>query len=224
MAIAAAVTLGTSALVGWILGQVFRLSAGVLELLADGVASAARTNELIEEHLIPSLDRIVMALEDQAPGHPGPARPASQTEEPEALRSALRRAQAAGQVGKAFELRDALTRHLRGESLHELDRGLALWMLNLVERRVRSRTADPQVAGWVARALDSLGEMPEAEPLRQSLPALRRQAGLCIRCGGPVPAAGRSGEGVCPGCRPGVADEPAGRAPRQRPSSTREQP
>jgi len=39
-------------------------------------------------------------------------------------------------------------------------------MLNLVERRVQAETVDVEVSGWVARALDSFGAMPEAEPLR----------------------------------------------------------
>jgi hypothetical protein len=42
------------------------------------------------------------------------------------------------------------------------------------------------LAGWVARALDSLGTMPEAEPLRAALPALRHSAGLCQKCGRPT--------------------------------------
>ena len=84
-------------------------------------------------------------------------------------------AQAAGRAGRVIELRDSLTQHLRGEPLHALDRELALWMLNLVERRVQSGTVDVEVAGWVARALDSFGAMPEAEPLRVALPALHRR-------------------------------------------------
>ncbi len=39
-------------------------------------------------------------------------------------------------------------------------------MLNLVERRVQAETVHVEVSGWVARALDSFGGMPEAEPLR----------------------------------------------------------
>ncbi|MGZ3383172.1 MAG: hypothetical protein ACXVBB_23375 [Isosphaeraceae bacterium] len=100
-----------------------------------------------------------------------------------------------------IELRDSLTQHLRGEPLHALDRELALWMLNLVERRVQSGTVDVEVAGWVARALDSFGAMPEAEPLRVALPALRRRAGLCQKCGRPV----RGQEVLCSDCRSGGA-------------------
>jgi len=118
-----------------------------------------------------------------------------------AVRTELAAAQAAGRAGRVIELRDSLTQHLRGEPLHALDRELALWMLNLVERRVQSGTVDVEVAGWVARALDSFGAMPEAEPLRVALPALRRRAGLCQKCGRPV----RGQEVLCSDCRSGGA-------------------
>jgi hypothetical protein len=117
-----------------------------------------------------------------------------------------------------FELRDSLTQHLRGERLHALDRDLALWMLKLVERRVEAGTVDVEVAGWVARALDSFGTMPEAEPLRVALPALRRRAGLCQKCGRPV----RGQEALCFDCRPGGAVSRAVSNSSDRSSSTRE--
>ena len=100
-----------------------------------------------------------------------------------------------------IELRDSLTQHLRGEPLHALDRELALWMLNLVERRVQSGTVDVEVAGWVARALDSFGAMPEAEPLRVALPALRRARDYARNAGGPFAARKFSAPIAGPGAR-----------------------
>jgi hypothetical protein len=223
MAIAALMTLGGCGLAGWIMGQILRLSASALEVLADGAESAARTNELIEEHLIPALGRIASVLEDALPQRAAGATGSMADRGAEALRADLVAAQAAGRVGRAIELRDALTRHLRGEALHELDRGLAVWLLNLVERRVESRTVDAEVAGWLARALDSLGEMPEAEPLRQALPALRRQAGLCVRCGRVLAAAARDQQSMCPVCQHDLATAPPDRNARPRTTRTREQ-
>ena len=102
-------------------------------------------------------------------------------------------------VGKAIELRDALTQYLKGEPLHALDTELALWICNLVERRTRAGTVNAGLATGVARALDSFGDMPEADPLREALPALRRQARLCPKCGQPV----SRHETTCAECQPG---------------------
>ena len=93
-------------------------------------------------------------------------------------------------------------------------------MLNLVERRVQAGTVDAELAGWVARALDSFGTMPEAEPLRLALPSLRHRAGLCQKCG--RPALGQ--EPLCADCRAGgVLSRPVPEA-SARSSSTRERP
>ena len=154
--------------------------------------------------MVPTLGRIALALEEKdgsAGLRAATATSAASVSAKAAIRTELAAAQAAGRAGRVIELRDSLTQHLRGEPLHALDRELALWMLNLVERRVQSGTIDVEVAGWVARALDSFGAMPEAEPLRVALPALRRRAGLCQKCGRPV----RGQEVLCSDCRPGGA-------------------
>jgi hypothetical protein len=223
MAIVAVMTLGGCGLAGWILGQVLRLAGGVLDVLADSAESAARTNELIEQQLMPALGRIASVLEDRS--SPGANLPQAAADlGPAALRADLSAAQASGRVGRAFELRDALTSHVRGEALHDLDRGLAIWLLNLVERRVQSDSVDAEVAGWVARALDSFGEMREAAPLRQALPGLRRQAGLCVRCGRALPTAASNQDSVCSGCRLDLTEAPRRKGAGPRSPSTREQP
>jgi hypothetical protein len=204
MGVIALVTFGSCGLAGWILGQLFRVLAQVLDVLADGAEAAWRAGDLIEQHLVPTLGRIALALEgrdDSATLRPAPAT-AAEGVSVQAMRRRLAAAQEAGRAGRVFELRDALTEHLRGEPLHVLDRELALWMLKLVERRVQAGTVDVEVAGWVARALDSFGTMPEAQPLHTALPALRRSAGLCQKCGQPV----RGHEALCSDClagRPG---------------------
>ena len=203
MGIIALVTLGGCGLAGWILGQLFRIFAQVLEVLADGAEATWRTGDLIEQHLVPTLGRIALALEERD-GSAG-LRPATATSaasvSAKAVRTELAAAQAAGRAGRVIELRDSLTQHLRGEPLHALDRELALWMLNLVERRVQSGTVDVEVAGWVARALDSFGAMPEAEPLRVALPALRRARDYARNAGGPFAARKFSAPIAGPGAR-----------------------
>jgi len=222
MGIIALVTLGGCGLAGWILGQLFRVSAQVIDVLADGAEASWRAGDLIEQHLVPTLGRIALALEERdGPAGLRPANPTSTstaTGSVRAIRAELAAARAAGRAGRVFELRDSLTQHLRGEPLHALDRELAIWMLNLVERRVQTGTVDVEVAGWVARALDSFGPMPEAEPLRVALPALRQRAGLCQKCGRPV----RGQEALCADCRPGAAVSRSVPDSTVRPSSTRE--
>jgi hypothetical protein len=73
MGVIALVTLGGCGLAGWILGQLFRIFAQVLDVLADGAEAAWRAGDLIEQHLVPTLGRIAlpwkkgMALPDCVP-------------------------------------------------------------------------------------------------------------------------------------------------------------
>ncbi len=220
MGIIAIVTLGGCGLSGWILGQLFRVSAQVLDVLADSAEAAWRTGDLIEQHLVPTLGRIALAIEERDGPLAGRSATSASTANTSvnSMRSELAAAQAAGRAGRVMELRDVLTQHLRGEPLHSLDRGLAIWMLNLVERRVQAGTVDAELAGWVARALDSFGSMSEAEPLRVALPSLRHRAGLCQKCGRPT----RGQEALCADCRAGGAASRAVPGSSTRSSSTRE--
>jgi hypothetical protein len=191
-------------LAGWVLGRLLKVVAELLDVLADGAEASWRTVDLMEMHVIPSLGRIAARLDaSDAPPSPGakPAAPAGSAARPtsraDELTDELEAAREAGDVGRALDLRDALTEHLRGEALHALDQDLALWVARRVERRVRDQSADWEVAGWVARALDSLGDMPETESLRAALPVIRRRAGLCTVCGRAV----AGGQPVCGRCR-----------------------
>ena len=224
MGLVALITLGGCGLAGWILGQLLRVLAGALETLADGSEAAWRTGDLIEQHLVPTLGRIALVLEERAGLPAAQSSTAGSVPGLTALKSELAAARSAGRAGRVIELRDALTQHLRGESLHALDREIALWLLKLVEQRVQAGTVDAEVAGWVARSLDSLGDMAEAEPLRVALPALRRRAGLCLKCGRLL----RGEEATCRDCRPsaGASASPSRTAPDRHPrsSSNRERP
>jgi hypothetical protein len=215
MGITALLTLGGCGMAGWIVGQLFKVSAGVLDVLADNAEASWRTGDLIEQHLVPAMGRIALALEERDPSTPNQSAPAADMGI-KGLKADLASARSSGRPVRVFELRDALTQHLRGESLHALDCDLAIWLLNVVERRVQAGTVDVEVAGWVSRALDSLGEMPEAAPLRVALPALRRSAGLCQKCGRRV----RGPEPLCVDCRTKVASSVSDSGAR--PSSNRE--
>ncbi|WP_165230946.1 hypothetical protein [Aquisphaera insulae] len=175
MGIIAIATFGGCGLAGWVLARLFRTVSGLLEVLADTAEASWRTGDLIEQNLVPILGRIALAMEEaRGMADRSGETPADSTTEQQLL-AELAAARAAGRAGRAIEIRDALTRHLRGERLHRLDRELALWLLKLVEARVRADSVDLELAAWVARAVDSFGDMPEAMPLRQSLPGLRRR-------------------------------------------------
>jgi hypothetical protein len=65
--IIALISLGGSALAAWIVGRLIKVAAELVDVLADGAESAWRTNELIEQHLIPTLARVAKALEATEP-------------------------------------------------------------------------------------------------------------------------------------------------------------
>ena len=190
MGIIALVTLGGCGLAGWILGQLFHVFAQVIDVLADGAdAPGGRGPDRAAPGSDPGAYR-------SGPGRTRWIRRTAHRRSRQRVRAAVpgrsgaswprprRQAEQGGSSSSRLP-----TEHLRGEPLHALDRKLALWMLNLVERRVQAGTVDVELAGWVSRALDSFGPMPEAEPLRVALPALRQA--------GPVPevraACGRPG-------------------------------
>jgi hypothetical protein len=176
MGILALITLGGCGLAGWVLGQLFKVAAELLDVAADGAEASWRTGDLIEQHVVPTLGRIAAALEAReatSVARPAPSGPGSRVK---ALRTELEAARSAGSIRRVIELRDALTQHLKGGALHDLDGELALWLEELVERRSRAGTIDADLAAGVARALDSFGDMPEADRLRAALPNLRRRA------------------------------------------------
>jgi len=211
-------------LAGWVLGRLLKVVAELLDVLADGAEASWRTVDLMEMHVIPSLGRIAARLdasEAPPPASDKPAGPARSKSRVDELTDELEAAREAGDVGRALDLRDALTEDLRGEALHGLDQDLAFWVARRVERRVRDQSADWEVAGWVARALDSLGNMPETESLRAALPVIRRRAGLCTVCGRAV----AGGQPVCGRCRDdGPGPKPSPSDPETRRSTSKERP
>ena len=57
MGIIALMSLSGCGLAAWIVGRLIRVAAELVDVLADGAESAWRTNELLEQHLIPTMAR-----------------------------------------------------------------------------------------------------------------------------------------------------------------------
>lgn len=64
--IVALITLGGSALAGWLGDRLLRTLAELIDVVVDQAESAGRTANLIEWHLVPALSRVAMALERSA--------------------------------------------------------------------------------------------------------------------------------------------------------------
>ena len=119
------------------------------------------------------------------------------------------------------DLRDALTEHLRGDDLDDLDRELVRWLVGEIQRRVQAGPIRPDVATLAARVVDSFADTPEGAALRASLPNLRRSAGLCPALR-PAPPGRPRHLPPMPGRRPPSPRPAVGRArPRGEPMSLR---
>ncbi len=113
------------------------------------------------------------------------------------LLAQLEAAKGARDPERVLDLRDQLTLHLRGDRLNEIDRSTIQWLIQLLQRKLRSGSIDQSVVGIAARAAQGFADLPEGASLMASLPTLRRAAGLCPRCAMPY----RGLEDVCDECR-----------------------
>jgi hypothetical protein len=125
------------------------------------------------------------------------------------LRSRLEAARATDDPERVIACRDALTQHLRGSALEDLDRRVVRWLADLIQKRARAGSVSPDVPALAERVADSFGDTSEAAALLAALPNLRRRAGLCPRCGRPYPGS----DDACPACRA----QNAGSTPRPLP-------
>ena len=236
--------LGGFGLAGWVAGRLISTGAELIDVFVDQAEASARTANLIEQHAVPTLGRIALALEklstedkphdveddettraftlarqaiasgrwaqaDRLVGafvrdHPGPdaARLLAELEDArnravEALKARLETAKSAGDGLLVVEIRDALTEHLRGDRLADLDRKLVRWLVDEIKRKVRSGPIKPEVASLATRVADSFADTPEGAALKGSIPNLRRSAGLCPRCARPY----RGTLDTCPRCQ-----------------------
>jgi hypothetical protein len=192
MAIVGVTTLGGFGLAGWLAGRLLRVAGDLIEVFVESAEAATHTNALIETHLAPTLSRAAVALERIAAGAAAGVRdPAAD------LGVRLEAALAAEDPDRVIACRDALTQHLRGEALRDLDRRVVRWLFDRIQKQVNSGQATPELAALVARVADSFGDTPEGASLHDALPGLRRRAGLCPRCARP----NRTNADVCPDCR-----------------------
>ena len=236
--------LGGFGLAGWAAGRLISTGAELIDVFVDQAEASARTANLLEQHAIPTLGRIALALETLSErekpreepeddaltrtvtlarqaiaagrwaqaermvrgvvrDHPGPdaARLLAELEDArnrvvEGLKTRLESARSSGDGLMVVEIRDALTEHLRGPRLDDLDRELVRWLVGEIKRKVRSGSIKPEVATLASRVADSFADTPEGALLKGSIPNLRRSAGLCPRCALPY----RGTSDACPRC------------------------
>ena len=171
-----------------------KAAADLIEVFIAGAESAGRTADLIELHMVPALGRIALALERE---RPAAARRAAAGDR-RTSEARLAAARGADDPDRVIDCRDALTEHLRGEALHDLDQQVVRWLVSRVQARARAGTpaGATAAAALAARVVESFGDTPEGASLRAALPSLRRNAGLCPRCARPNPG----GTALCPRC------------------------
>src|SRR4051794_7092149 len=122
MGIVALITFGGFGLAGWVAGRLIKTSADLIEVFIAGAESAGRTADLIELHLVPTLGRLAAALERDRPGErPASSPPARRRQTAADIRARLEAARRADDPAGVIDCRDALTEHLRGEALQDLD-------------------------------------------------------------------------------------------------------
>jgi hypothetical protein len=201
MGIVALITFGGFGMAGWVAGRLLKAAADLIEVFIAGAESAGRTADLIELHMVPALGRIALALERDRPATAVKQRPLIDD-----LQSQLAAARGADDPDKVIDCRDALTEHLRGDALRDLDHQLVRWLVSRVQARSRAGTpaGATAAAALAARVVESFGDTPEGASLRAALPSLRRNAGLCPRCARPNPGAAP----LCPRCAGSAAPVP----------------
>ena len=207
----AVVTLGGAFLTAWVVGSLLRAAADMIEVLTDGAEAAIRTNHVVETRLVPALTRAAVAMEALADSK-SPAVENRLTELDD-LRAKLDSALAAEDADAVIACRDALTQHLSGQPLKDLDQRVVRWLADRVQKHVRDGTVTVDVIALAARAADSFGDTTEGVALLTALPKLRRRAGLCPRCESPY----RGRDAVCPDCLAEAAEPQASRPAPGRP-------
>lgn len=146
-------------------------------------------------------ERLVSSLARDFPGSPDASALREDLDEARGevvarLRERLDRARDGNDPMQAIEVRDELTMHLRGQVLSDLDRQLVRWLIAWIRQRTGSKIAGEELSTLVARMVESFGEAPEGIDLAGLLTRLRKDAGLCPRCGRPY----RGPDAACPVC------------------------
>jgi len=186
----------------------------------DGKALAlAGARQAILEDRWDQADRLIAALTRDHPESPEVRGLADELAEArreavDGLKSRLDAAQAVNDPERVIELRDALTQHLRGDPLRDLDRQLVQWLMALIQKRMRTGTVRGDVVALATKVAESFGDTPEGASLRASLPTLRRSVGLCPRCAQPYVGLANA----CPQCQAAAKGSTLAPSPADLPS------
>jgi hypothetical protein len=112
------------------------------------------------------------------------------------LRARLEAARDANDPQRVLEIRETFAALLEPEQLASLDRPVARWFLDLIQKRLRQGAISVDLVALATRVAATLDTTPEGASLRAALPTLRRSVGLCARCGGPYTGIADA----CPAC------------------------
>jgi hypothetical protein len=112
------------------------------------------------------------------------------------LRARLDAAREANDPQRVLEIRETLAPLLGPEQLASLNRSLARWFLDLIQKRLRQGAISVDVVVLATQVAAALDTTSEGASLRAALPTLRRSVGLCARCGSPYTGIADA----CPAC------------------------
>jgi hypothetical protein len=198
----AVILLGGAWLAGWLLGLLVAAAGAYLEVAANAADATIETRGLVERILLDAFP----GKSDVAGGRRAAA---GVQDSPDSivlrtLRADLSSALLEGDILRVMGIRDELTMFLRGKPLVELDRHVAGWLIDHLRSRLAAGTIAADSAKGLEQALDSLGEIPEAAPLRNLAAELRQRWVACPRCGAMHPAVNPR----CPNCLQRKAEFP----------------
>jgi hypothetical protein len=114
----------------------------------------------------------------------------------EGLHARIVAAREVNDPGHVLELRDEIYPLLATDAQGALDCEMIGWLMQALQRRLRSGTIGLDVVELAAKIVDRFAHHKEGASLRAALPTLRRSAGLCGQCGQPY----RGIANACPRC------------------------
>ena len=189
--------LGGFGLAGVLVHRILDAVGDLIEVWLDQTQAAQQTVAVLENELVPAIDRLAAVLDRAPRDGPGSAPPPTKKAE---LSSAemldeLRLAKRAGDADRVLDLRDQLIQCIPQDQQRSLDRELAGWFCRHAQKELRAGRAQ-MIVGALARAVETLSDEKEIRQLREALPMIRRSAGLCGYCGRPY----RGERPRCPNC------------------------
>jgi hypothetical protein len=112
------------------------------------------------------------------------------------LHARIDAARAANDLERVLELREPLAGLVEPEALATLNRSLAKWFMNVIQKRMRLGAMTTELTLLATRVAAAFDSTPEGASLHAALPTLRRSVGLCARCGQPYTGIADA----CPSC------------------------